>query len=68
VQVQGEQITRPATATAPAATGAATATLPKTGDGTLGIALAGLGALFVGGAALWWGARHARRHPADLFD
>ena len=70
VQVQGEQITRPAAATAPApaATTATSPTLPNTGDGTVGIALAGLGALLVGGAALWWGARSARRHAPDLLD
>jgi len=64
VEVQGEQITR-ATDPAPAA---AAPTLPNTGDGTLGVALAGIGSLLVGGAALWWGARHGRRHPADLLD
>jgi LPXTG-motif cell wall-anchored protein len=70
VQVQGEQITRPATtpAPAPAATTATSPTLPNTGDGTVGIALAGFGALLVGGAALWWGARSARRHAPDLLD
>jgi LPXTG-motif cell wall-anchored protein len=66
VEVRGEQITRPAAP--PAAAAAPAATLPNTGDGTLGIALAGLGSLLVGGAALWWGARHARRHPAELLD
>jgi LPXTG-motif cell wall-anchored protein len=68
VEVQGVQIVRPAapvTTRAPA--GAPAATLPNTGDGTLGIALAGLGALLVGGSALWWGARYARRHP-ELVD
>lgn len=65
VQVQGAQLTRPTSAT----TTTAAPTLPKTGDSTLGIALAGLGSMLVGGAALWWGARHARRHPsADLVD
>jgi LPXTG-motif cell wall-anchored protein len=68
VQVQGEQITRGATA-APAGATAASPTLPNTGDGTLETAAAGIGALLVGGAALWWGARHGRRHPpADLAD
>ena len=70
VQVEGEQITRaPSTGADPAATAStATPTLPNTGDGTLGIALAGIGSLLVGGTALWWGARHARRHPAELLD
>ena len=40
---------------------------PATGRSA--IALAGLGALLVGGGALWWGARHGRRQPsADLAD
>lgn len=69
VQVEGEQITRPAATPAPATATAATPTLPNTGDGTFGVAMAGLGALLVGGGALWWGARHSRRHPAaDLVD
>jgi LPXTG-motif cell wall-anchored protein len=71
IEVQGEQITRPAAT--PAATAAtptaATATLPNTGDGTLETALAGIAALLVGAGALWLGARHGRRHPsADLAD
>jgi LPXTG-motif cell wall-anchored protein len=67
VQVEGVQLTRPTSTPATAATAAPT--LPKTGDSTIGIALAGLGSLLVGGAALWWGARHARRHPSsDLVD
>ena len=48
VQVEGEQITRPAAAPTSATT-AASPTLPNTGDGTLGVTLAGLGALVVGG-------------------
>jgi LPXTG-motif cell wall-anchored protein len=68
VQVEGEQITRPAAAPTSVTT-AASPTLPNTGDGTLGVMLAGLGALVVGGGALWWCARHSRRHaPADLLD
>jgi LPXTG-motif cell wall-anchored protein len=67
-EVQGDQLTRPSTA-APAASTAATPTLPNTGDGTLETALAGFGALVVGAAALWWGARHGREHAsADLAD
>ena len=54
VQVQGAQLDRRATSHRPAATGP---TLPKTGDGTLTVALAGLGALVIGAAALWWGSR-----------
>ena len=69
VQVQGEQLTRPTTPVTPTAANASAATLPNTGDGTLETALAGLGALLVGGAALWWGARHGRRQPStDLAD
>jgi LPXTG-motif cell wall-anchored protein len=71
VQVQGAQLTRPAAAPATPAvanTAATVPTLPNTGDGTLETALAGLGALLVGGAALWWGARHARHTGADLLD
>ena len=70
VEVQGVQVTRPpATPAAKPAVAAATATLPNTGDGTLETALAGLAALAVGGAALWWGARHGRSRPeADLLD
>jgi len=70
VQVQGVQVTRPAsTPAAKPVAAAATATLPNTGDGTLETALAGLAALTVGGAALWWGARHGRdRAEADLLD
>jgi LPXTG-motif cell wall-anchored protein len=69
VQVQGEQLLDPAPAAAGGAE-TAVATLPNTGDGTVWIALAGFGSLLVGGGALWWGARHARRHPApaDLTD
>jgi LPXTG-motif cell wall-anchored protein len=71
VQVEGEQLTRgaPATTNTAATPTAAAPTLPNTGDGTVAIALAGIGSLLVGAAALWWGARHARRHPsADLVD
>jgi LPXTG-motif cell wall-anchored protein len=70
VQVQGVQVTRPAsTPAAPPAATAAGPTLPNTGDGTLETALAGFAALAVGGAALWWGARHGRSRPeADLVD
>jgi LPXTG-motif cell wall-anchored protein len=68
VQVQGEQLERAAPA-ATNPTAAAAPTLPNTGDGTVAIAIAGIGSLLVGVAALWWGARHARRHPsADLAD
>jgi LPXTG-motif cell wall-anchored protein len=66
VQVQGAQLTRPTAA--PSTTAAAAPTLPKTGDSTLEIALAGLASLLVGGAALWWGARHARRQSSGLVD
>ncbi|MGZ6885435.1 MAG: hypothetical protein ACXVJX_18235 [Acidimicrobiia bacterium] len=68
VQVQGTQVTRdPTTPTANQA--AAVPTLPRTGDGTLGVGLAGGGALLVGAAALWWGARAARRAGRpDLLD
>ncbi len=67
VQVQGELISRPAAATgsnSPSANAvAAGPTLPKTGDGTLAVALAGLGALLLGAGALWYGNRHNLRHP-----
>lgn len=59
VEVQGAQLGRPAAA-APASTTAAGPTLPNTGDGTLGVALSGIGALVLGAGALWWGARYAR--------
>lgn len=69
VQVQGEQLTRPTAPVASSTAAASAATLPNTGDGTSETALAGLGALLVGGAALWWGARHGRRQPStDLAD
>jgi LPXTG-motif cell wall-anchored protein len=70
VQVEGVQVTRPAsTPAAQPAAAAAGPTLPNTGDGTLETALAGFAALAVGAAALWWGARHGRRRPeADLVD
>jgi LPXTG-motif cell wall-anchored protein len=54
VQVQGAQLDHPASANQPAA---AAPTLPNTGDGTLTVAIAGFAALFLGGLALWWGAR-----------
>lgn len=41
--------------------------LPNTGNGTLPVALAGLGALAIGGLALWWGGRTRPapdRHPS----
>ncbi len=67
VQVQGEQISRPAatgSSTSPSANAAAAVpTLPKTGDGTLAVALAGLAALLLGAGALWYGNRQNLRHP-----
>ncbi len=65
VEVQGEQISRPAGTTSTPSTNAAAAapTLPKTGDGTLAVALAGLGALLLGAGALWFGNRQNLRHP-----
>lgn len=71
VQVQGEQISRPSAAngsSAPPSANAAAAvpTLPKTGDGTLAVALAGLGALLLGAGALWYGNRQNLRHPDGL--
>ena len=67
VQVQGEQLNRPAaiqsSSTPPANTAAAVPTLPNTGDGTLAVALAGLGALLLGAGALWYGNRQNLRHP-----
>lgn len=54
VQVQGAQLNRGAVSHRSTATGA---TLPKTGDGTLTVALSGLAALTLGAAALWWGSR-----------
>ena len=59
VQVEGTQLARPTTATL-ATTATTATTLPKTGDGTLTIALAGFGALGLGGLALWWGTRSVR--------
>ncbi|MEP6625268.1 MAG: LPXTG cell wall anchor domain-containing protein [Acidimicrobiia bacterium] len=57
-QVEGTQLARPNTAAK--ATAAAVPTLPNTGDGTLAVALAGIGALLLGGLALWWGSRAGR--------
>ena len=63
VQVQGGRLERPvATARANPAAAAAVPTLPNTGDGTLTVAIAGFGALLLGGFALWWGTRSARGH------
>lgn len=55
-EVQGARATRAAANTATQGP-----TLPRTGDGTLAVGLAGIAAVGVGGAALWWGARAARR-------
>ena len=68
VQVDGEQLSRPATATPSSSTpstnvAAAVPTLPKTGDGTLAVALAGIGSLLLGAGALWFGNRQNLRHP-----
>ncbi len=38
-------------------------TLPNTGDGTLGVALAGFGSLALGGGALWWGRHRVQTLP-----
>ena len=70
VHVQGAQLGRGTTASNSSGTAATpAATLPNTGDGTLGVALAGLAALLLGGVTLWFGARHgrqhARPHPSD---
>jgi hypothetical protein len=56
--VLGTQVNRPA---ATANQAAAAPTLPRTGDGTLAVGLAGAGAVLAGSGALWWGARAARR-------
>ncbi len=68
IQVQGEQISRPTAARPSSSTPSANAaagvqTLPKTGDGTLAVALAGLGALLIGAGALWYGNRQNLRRP-----
>jgi len=67
VQVEGEQISRPAatgSSNSPSANAtAAVPTLPKTGDGTLAVALAGLAALLLGASALWYANRQNLRHP-----
>jgi hypothetical protein len=55
-EVAGAQVTRAAANTADQGP-----TLPRTGDGTLAIGLAGAAAVIVGAGALWWGARAARR-------
>lgn len=55
VQVQGTGTARSTVASANRST--PVATLPNTGDGTVGVALAGIGALVLGAAALWWGTR-----------
>ncbi len=65
-EVLGAQAARPEAANQ----AATTPTLPKTGDGTLAVALAGLAAVALGAGALWWGARSTRRpsvqpHPSD---
>ncbi len=57
--MQGAQVTRAAANTATEGP-----TLPRTGDGTLAVGLAGIAAVGVGGVALWWGARAARRSRA----
>jgi LPXTG-motif cell wall-anchored protein len=41
-------------------------TLPLTGDSSFAVLAAGLGALAIGGAAVWWGSRRSvRADPAD---
>jgi hypothetical protein len=55
-EVEGVLVSRATTSTADQAP-----TLPRTGDGTLAVGLAGVAAVLVGGVALWWGARAARR-------
>jgi len=68
VDVGGTQAAR-ARATARATAGrpsTTAATLPNTGDGTFAVLLAGIGALAMGGFALWWGGRTrpaGRPHP-----
>ncbi len=63
VEVQGAELNRSPATPVPAVAANATEvpTLPKTGDGTLAIALSGFGALALGAGALWWGARYARK-------
>ncbi len=63
VEVQGEQRTRPGGANAVANPAPAVPTLPETGDGTLAVALAGVGALMLGGGALWYGGRRTLHQP-----
>lgn len=61
LEVQGAQLTR---GTGAANTAAAVPTLPKTGDGTLAVALAGIGALVLGTGALWWGSKRSGASPS----
>lgn len=60
-QVAGVEVSR----TVPNVAAASTPTLPRTGGGTLAVGLAGAAAVLVGGLALWWGARAARRAHLD---
>ncbi|MBK5288292.1 MAG: LPXTG cell wall anchor domain-containing protein [Acidimicrobiia bacterium] len=61
LEVEGEQLDRRAEPAAASASAAADVpTLPKTGDGTLAVAVSGIGALLLGVGALWWGSRYAR--------
>ena len=59
--VEGTRLERPA-ANVPNP-GAPVRTLPNTGDGTLGVALAGFGSLVLGAGALWWGSRRVPTLP-----
>lgn|GEM_PF-6331197 len=61
VEVQGAQLGRGTSATN---TASAAPTLPKTGDGTLAVALAGIGVLVLGAGALWWGSRKSGASPS----
>lgn len=60
LEVQGAQLRRPPAVAAATGPAADVPTLPNTGDGMLGVALSGIGALLLGAGALWWGARYAR--------